>query len=820
MLREPRRLLSSAVAIVLGVAFVASALLLGDALNTTMRAAAAGTVGDAAVVVSPTSGSAPLATEARDAVRAVPGVAAVRGSAETHVPVSVDGRFDMYSTHTVPALSASTTLVAGRLPLAPGEVAVNQVGVDANGVGVGQVLSLDAAAHGPQRVTIVGVLRAGPDALSETAMPALFATDADALAWAGGYTALYVTGDGGPEALRAAVAKSPAVAASGATVRTGQDEVAARVDTLTQGTGFLVGVLVGFALIALFVSALVIANTFSILVAQRTRQLALLRCVGGTRGQVFRSVLGEALALAVAASLLGLGLGYGLASAAVALSRNTTLALSGIGASPVSLTVPVAAGVLVTLVAALLPARHATRISPMAALRSEAAVGGARPGVARLVLGALLVVGGAVPLAAGSLGWPGGTARAGGVPTHFLVAVGGGFVSFAGVLMLAALLVPLAARAVRPLVSSAFGVPGELASDNAIRNPRRAAATASALLVGVTLITLMSVGAASAQASATRTMDGHYPVDAMVLPAGGRVGTATLEAVRAAPGVERAAMAATTVAMLDAGDVHQTTEVYAVAPSDAGVPRNPDLLKGLADDTIVVPPGAKIPAGATVTLTPQNGGATLHLRAVVASRATSPALITPRAAAGLGDTEPQVWVRFADGVDAAKQTTAVGRAAAAATPGVLVSSAATERAQLQQIIDTALAVVVGLLAIAVVIALVGIANTLGLAVLERTQESGLLRALGVTRRQVRTMVALEAVTLALVAVLLGVALGMAYGVAGAHALFGSGPAVVIDVPWVRLGLVAGVALVAGWVASVLPAVRASRTSPAAALVAE
>ncbi len=236
------------------------------------------------------------------------------------------------------------------------------------------------------------------------------------------------------------------------------------------------------------------------------------------------------------------------------------------------------------------------------------------------------------------------------------------------------------------------------------------------------------------------------------------------------------------------------------------------MVAGLRDDTIVAAPDSHLVDGQQVTLSGPAGKVTLT--AVVAGDRLGP-VVTPTTLLKIApDATATVWLRFDRGADPAQVVEDVGRAAGAEAQ---VAGAAAQRAQITAMVDTALAVVIGLLTVAVVIAVIGIANTLSLSVLERTRESGLLRALGLTRGQLRGMLGWEAVVLAAIGTLLGIGLGIGYGIAGAYALLGNVSTVLIVVPWGRLATVALVAIAAGWLASVVPGAAAARVSPAQAL---
>ena len=335
---------------------------------------------------------------------------------------------------------------------------------------------------------------------------------------------------------------------------------------------------------------------------------------------------------------------------------------------------------------------------------------------------------------------------------------------------------------------------------------------------------MMSVGAASMQSTVMTQLSARFPVDAVLYGSGSTpMGANVLAAARGTKEVAAAATVTTGSLQLTAPGAPAAPEdaqdVFGLDLADAGVARDPAFASGLADDTIMLPPDSPLASSATVAVTGDAGTATLKV--VLAAKASHPVLVTRATLARLVGQPTQVlWVRFVDTAEPLSAATALGKAVAPVAPGVTVMSAAGDRAQLQGVLDTMLAIVVGLLGVAVVIALVGIGNTLSLSVLERTRASGLLRALGLSRSQLRRSVGLEALLLAGTAVALGLLLGFGYGTAGVFALIGESYPVVVDVPWLRLALVAAVALLAGWAASVLPSIRAARVSPAAALAEE
>ena len=805
------RLVAATLAIVIAVGFVVATLVLSEtSRRTVLDAVAAQYVGAAVVVTAqgdPLDGVAATLT-------GLESVTAVAPTLETSVQANVPGRTgSQYLTVDAVAVDPRLRwqqLDAGVLPERVGEVAVSE----RTRAGIGDVLTVTSYApdgtSSTTEATVTGIvdLRGDPAAgLHGRA----FATPQQARAWgAGEPVELRIAAAPGRTAEQVRGDVTTALSGEAVTVRSGTEQAEVAAEELMGDTAALTVVLLVFGSVAVLVAGLVIANTFAVLLAQRTRDLALLRCVGATAGQVRRSVLGEAFATGLVSSAIGVGAGIGLAAAVSA-------AAGGID-SPIPLarlSVPwwaVAAGLLVgtavTLLAALAPARGATRVAPLAALRpADLAPLRSRPGVRRLALGLVLLLPGAVLLVLGV------------VSSDVLPALGGGALSFLGIVLLAQRAVPPVVAAAGRVAGRFGGVPAGLAAGNATRNPRRTAATATALLIGVTLTTAMVVGAASTRATATAGLAAEFPTDVVVEGFSGDLPPSLLGTLSAVDGV-----AGGTV--VRAGDVTgpdgQPAYVRGVDPATAAPTlRSAHDLLLPQEGEVVVPEGTAIlwsvTDGDTVTL---QGDTAADLRVLVAD-GDVPLLVTAAQLQGLvpGAGIAQLWLRLADaGPDA--QVAAVDRvtdATASADPSASVTGMVTLRNQIDEVLDVLLLVVTGLLGVAVVIALIGVGNTLALSVVERRQENGLLRALGLTRGQLRGLLAWEAVLVAWVAAVLGVLLGGAYGLIGAASVLGELGEIVLAVPWLQVGAIVVVATLAGLLASVLPARRAARTPPVAAI---
>ena len=805
------RLIASTLAVVIAVGFVVATLV----LNETSRSTVLDTVGaryvDTAAVVTSEGG---LLADDVAALEALSSVGAVAPAYETSVSAEVPGRSGaqylfVQSVADAPQLRWEQ-LSAGRLPSAAGEVAVT----DRARAEVGDVLTVSAYDTEGQattsEATVTGIvdLRGDPEA---GLYARGFVTEAQARDWgAGAPTELRIAA--GPGFGTDEVVGDVTAASGDAVVRTGEQQAEKAAAAVMGNATALASVLLVFGTIAVVVAGLVIANTFAVLLAQRTRELALLRCVGATARQVRRSVLGEALATGLVSSAVGVAAGIGLAALISAIAgNNSAIPLSGVAVPLYAVVAGMLVGTVVTVLAALAPARAATKVAPLAALRPvDPAPLRSRPGVLRLVLGLLLAVPGTALLVGGA------------VMQQVLVALPGGVLSFLGIVLLAQRAVPPVVAAAGRLAGRLGGVPARLAAGNATRNPRRTAATATALLIGVTLTSAFVVGAASTRATATAGLDAEFPTDVVVQGFSDDLPTSLPGALTELEPVTRTAPVIAADVTDPAGDPFYAHGVDAAAAST--VLRSTDETVLPRPGEVVLPEWAgeayAVTDGDTLTLTGE--GRSLPLRVLITGEDQAPLLDAGDLRSLAADPGlSEVWVLLSEtdpdaqvaGVD--EVTDLVGEAA----PDAQVTGLVTMRIELDEILDVLLLVVTGLLAVAVVIALIGVGNTLALSVVERRQENGLLRALGLTRGQLRGLLAWEAVLVAGVASALGVVIGGSYGLIGAASVLGEVGDIVLDVPWLQVGAIVVVATLAGLLASVLPARRAARTSPVAAIAA-
>jgi putative ABC transport system permease protein len=834
-----RRLVGTAVAVFLGVAFLAGTLVLGDTLRNNFDNLFADVNAGTDVVVRNATDLGIEADEPRGLIdrSLVDEVAAVDGVATAEPQIAGLGQLlgadgDAVGGGGPPQLAGSWTtdaelnpyrLAEGRAPEAEDEVVVNRRAADEGDLAIGDHTTV--LTPEPVEVTIVGISTFG---------------DEDGL---GGVTFTAFTLEGAMEH----VTKDPngvSTIAVRADDGVSQDELVARLDeALPDGVEAVSGTdvstqnaddinelfldmlttfLTVFAGIALLVATFSIYNTFSIIVAQRTRSAALMRAVGASRFQVLVSVVFEAVVVGVLASAAGLAGGIGVAGLLKGLFDAAGFALpaGGIVVTGGAVLVSFVVGLVVTLLAGIVPAIKASRVPPLAALR-DVAVERTSPSAARVVAGAILVGLGIAVTAAVALS-----------DDPSLGTVGlGAVVTLIGTVVLG----PVVARPVAGLLGAPLarlrGLSGSLARENAMRNPKRTAATASALMVGVAIVTLFTVFAASLKESTADSIDRSFAGDLVISsgPFGGSLSPQLAADVGELPQVDSAVGIGRGFASIDDDTKELTVADPAALAGAVDVEVSSGSLADLADDEIAISDatadGNGWALGDTLPVTFADGGTErLTVGATYAVPDIVGGYVVPLATYAPHTNQPvdaTVVIDLADGTSVTDGKAAVERVAADfGDPDVedREEFAATMSAGA----DMFLTIIYALLALAIIIALMGIANTLSLSVHERTRELGLLRAVGQTRGQLRSMVRWESVTVATFGVVGGIGLGVFLGWALVEAA-GNTPGSVISqfvLPYTRLAIVVVVGAVAGVLAALRPARRAARLDVLGAIATE
>ncbi|WP_166827495.1 ABC transporter permease [Brevibacterium limosum] len=823
------RLSAAMIAIAVSVAFIVAALLFsqafGDTLRNQVRAEWAGA--DVAVTAAASDDPAAAADEAspltdsmRQTVADVDGVESAQLTESAFVSVSAGSTSVTGSATNLPQGQAET--VDGSAPDSDDELMLREADAKTLGVGVGDTITLgefDGArrsADGPS-FTVSGIMPG-----SSAAGMNLYLTDGGLKTAPGELVpdSIRVVADDGSDRTALAEAVGSALADAGAdvSVRTVDQVVEDQIESLSNTSDMLSTVGIAFGLLAAGVAALVISNTFNVLVASRTRVLALFRAIGASRSQVRGAAVVESLSLGIVGSVLGVGLGlligWGLSAVVRALWMPEFAQMSP---SVSAFVVGPVVGILVTLAAGLIPAIRASRVSPIEALR-PVDVPAAAPRIRWVRLSLTLVLG----IAGIGLCLLGTTSQS------VLFGIVGCFALFVALLVGAKVFVPplvaLFAVAVGLITRRSPAV--KLAGRSASTAGGRTASTTGALLIGITLVTAVVVGSSSLQRTLELATAEDTPVDLVVSTAGqsgaddAKIGSVLDDS----PIVEErenvpAPTASVSVAGTDgSGDVAITS---AEAAADSPVLRSDGY--DVDEGTILIDPRS---VGlddadsdvdgqtATVRLGDQDLDLTIETSFDVPA---GTALVsggdakTLEAAAG-DDVAEQTWAKIADDASSSQiealtsELDAVGAAGDAA--------AAQYRAEFASMFQVALSVVLGLLAAAVVIAVIGVSNTLTLSVIERRREGALLRALGFTRAAMSRMITIESLLMTLIALIVGAGVGTFFGWVGTASMMPASANPVLSVPWTQIGLIGVAAVLAAVLASAIPARSMSRIAPA------
>jgi len=830
------RLALSALAICLGVAFVTGTQVLGASMSQAYFDGFAAGAKNVDAAVTPAS-FGKTRTGSRDApsipvadlagVRSVAGVAAADGRIAGPAPlIGSDGRVIKNGPRAGFGINVASdaplrgfTVASGQLPSRPGEVAVDDATAAAQHFRLGQTVRVVDHSGAVRAFRLTGTIDLGADKEFEGASVTAFTT-ADALSVTGrsGFDMIVArtTADVSQTALVSRVRALPEL--SGDTVQTGSQLATTESDAATHFTQQFTTAILVFALIALAVACVVIYNTFTILIAQRLRELALMRCVGASKRQVFAGMLAESLLTGVIASVAGIALGVGLGWAMQRLfaAFGLPVPIGSVVLTPATALESLGVGVLVTAAAAVYPARSATKVAPVAALGSAAL------DVVTKKVGWVRITAGIVLAALGVLVTAQGTGRVSGT-SGFVMIAAGGCLCFCAVLAFGPLIVPpLTALFGRVLWFG--GVTMRLAAANARRHPHRVATTTAALTIGITIMTVFTVVTSSAQASSDAAIAANYPFDYVIQPGSGAqvVPPRIVSALTGSRELGLVAAAYSTQAIVD-GDQLQ---VGAYSRSALGTSLRPKMISGSLSSVVAgtAAVNESVSQHGYVHVRTGSGTETFRVAAVYDAGGSSP---LPDMLINVPDFQrafhpagaDEVYIDAASGVTPAASAAAVN-SAVASDPLLVVYTSASYKAELNSRVNTVLALFTVLLGLAIAIALVGIANTLSLSVIERTSESAVLRAVGMTRGQLRSMLLAEALLMGLLGIALGVGLGATFGWVMVHAfILSTGGTGVLSIPFARIGLYALIGALAAVAAALLPSRRAARTSVVSALAA-
>lgn len=834
------RLVLTVFSVVLGTSFVAAALIFTATVQTAFDSIFDNVARGVAVEVTPADDNSPgVPVQVVDQLREHRGELGIdRVQVDYSGPVTIakaDGKAlqtggapSIGSAYTPPGESIDTAglkLVSGHAPAAPGEVVINREAAEKADLTVGQTtrVAFGAGTTEPMQVTVVGLLDM-PGSTGGFTNIQFSAEQAKKLFSDGRYVStvdMSAAAGVSDEKARDAVAALLDPDGDGRyEVRTGEqvreDEKAAVGDFLN----VIQYVLLAFAAIGLIVGTFIIFNTFSMIVAQRNKELALLRAIGASRKNVARSVRTEALVVGVIGGGLGLGLGIGMAAILRAVTASSGLPTDSLTIRPAAVIAAIVVGIVVTLLSAWIPARRASRIPPVEAMRQSSAEPGGRSLRVRTGVGIGLTVAAAVLL--------GASAAAEGTGALWLVAGGAVALILAVVLAAPALSRPLVGGIGR-LLQKPFGAVGKLARTNAVRNPRRSAATAFALTIGLILVVVIGTIGASFKAAINEGIDKELAADFVVSGnAGAPLSSAVGPALTKVPDAQTVVALDMAYATYDGDDVAAFTPVGGPLSDVINVTMKQGVLEVpehgmLASEKSAEDEGWKV--GQQVTFTSTTGtDVTVTLDGIYEE------------SAALGN-----WVIGNAAFDELVPSQATRMMAAALVTGKPGVSEQSLRDQLEQavepfltaqvqdrqqyknqfssLIDQMLVILYALLGLALVVAVLGIINTLALSVVERRREIGMLRAIGLTRRQVQGTIYLESVYISIFGALLGVVAGLTIGLPLVFAL-GHWGLDVVAVPWSLIVITLVGAGVVGVIAALWPAISAARTKPLEAIAEE
>ncbi|MFH8567369.1 ABC transporter permease [Streptomyces sp. NPDC017993] len=836
VLAHKARLLMTVLAVMLGVAFVSGTLVFTSTISDAFQRSSQKGFDHVDVALQPhgsesrsgAPGGAPdLDQKLLDKVSAVPGAASATGTvsgftavADKHGKLIGDG-FSTRGGNYYPekdGKDARYPLRDGAAPRDGAQIALDAHTADRAGYRVGDTVRISV--DGPVReAKLTGIFTTDDGTVAAGGSLALFDTASAQKLFAapGAYSEIDVRAAPGTSqsALKAALDK--VLPRDGVEATTGKKLADDQAEQIAKSMDGMKTGLLAFAGIALFVGIFIIANTFTMLVAQRTKELALMRAVGASRRQVTRSVLIEAFVVGAIAAVAGLAAGIGIGAGLRTLMNGTgaTVPDGPLVVSPSTILASLLVGVVVTVLAAWLPGRRAAKIPPVAAMNSVHATATTKSLVVRNTIGALFAGAGAA-----------GVLTATGMDDGKAVMGGGAVLLLIGVFVLTPLLSrPLIALAAPVL--RAFGISGALARQNAVRNPRRTAATASALMVGLTLITGLTVIAGSVQKGIDKMATSSLKADYVVSMAG---------MTPLSPAVAK-----------KLGDLDEVTAVSPLRNSPSRVGTGTEYLTGVngkdfgkltqldftdgslgrlsghaavVDGSTAKEKGWRV--GSRVPVTFEDGKKdTLTVSGVYQGNEMIKGIILDNAVLAPHQkhiTDMRVMVKTKDGATEATKDSLVE--ALGKNPAITVQDKKDVSDSIAQIFNLMLNMLYGLLAMAVIVAVLGVINTLAMSVFERSQEIGMLRAIGLDRRGIKRMVRLESLVISLFGGVLGIGLGVFFGWAAGELVGSSLATYELVLPWGRMGIFLALAAVVGVLAALWPARRAARLNMLEAIKAE
>ncbi|MBR8642025.1 ABC transporter permease [Streptomyces tuirus] len=834
VLAHKARLLMTVLAVMLGVAFVSGTLVFTNTISDAFQKSSAKGFDQVDVAMTADYQDAEgdrvgklheLTRATLDKSERVPGAASAIGVVQGFTAIAdKDGKligegFQSQGGNYWGAEDPRYPLASGHAPKGAGEVLIDSETAKRAGYKVGDTvrMSVDGPVLTPK---ITGIFTTDDGNVAAGGSLTLFdtATAQKLFGKAGVYDQIDVKAKPGvtQAALKAALDK--ALPEGTVSTTTGKQLADDQAEAISRSMSGMQTALLVFAGIALFVGTFIIANTFTMLVAQRTKELALMRAVGASRRQVTRSVLIEAFVVGTVAAVTGLvaGIGIGAGLRSLMGSFGGTVPDGPLVIKPATIIAALAVGILVTMLAAWLPGRRAAKIPPVAAMNSVHAKATTKSLVLRNTLGALVAAAGiAVVLAASTMDGSDGQ-----MPMGF-----GAVLLIIGVFILTPLLS-------RPLIAAAapvlrvFGVSGKLARQNSVRNPRRTAATASALMIGLTLITGMTVMAGSLQQAIEKMASSSIKADYVVSMANGNALSPDVEKK-----LQQAGDVTATSPMLNAesridGQTEYLTGVNGAAIGDLVGPKvDQGTFKVGGTQVVVDSETAKSrgwKAGSALTVSYEDGKKQkLTVAGTYESNDFLSGILLDEKTLAPHTSDPynmKVMVKTSDGTSGATQDKL--EKALGTNPAIKVQSKDDISNEIAQMFTLMLNMVYGLLAMAVIVAVLGVINTLAMSVFERSQEIGMLRAIGLDRKGIKRMVRLESLVISLFGAVLGIGLGVFFGWAAGELLATKLATYELVLPWARMGVFLLLAATVGVLAALWPARRAARLNMLEAIKAE